>query len=156
MRKSYVTTGNAGNWDVSRGKTGLDKTELDLTELAPQVVLHGPLRSMFNSVEGFLSIHSEALRMSAPELRWFDFFHMPDLDAGVYELASCPGRMDATGGVDRAKELRQRPIKDCGVPHKGVAPHARPRAAQAAAHARSAFSSATCAWPGKARACQVT
>ena len=86
------------------------------TDLQPQVVLQTPLRSLFKSTTGFLSLHSEVLRMSSSG--WFELTDMPRLDQGFFELCSCPGRYDPTGGVDRAYEERQRPIKDCGGPHK--------------------------------------
>ena len=85
------------------------------TDLAPQMVFQTPLRSFFTSVEGFLSLHSEVLRMSANG--WFELTNMPELDDGIIELCSCPGRYDPTGGVPRFKELRQRPIKNCCAPH---------------------------------------
>ena len=69
------------------------------TDLAPQMVFQTPLRSFFTSVEGFLSLHSEVLRMSANG--WFELTNMPELDDGIIELCSCPGRYDPTGGVPR-------------------------------------------------------
>ena len=78
------------------------------------MVLQRPLRSLFKSTTGFLSLHSEVLRMSSSG--WFELTGMPRLDEGFFELCSCPGRYDPTGGVDRAYEERQRPIKDCGGP----------------------------------------
>ena len=62
------------------------------TDLAPQMVFQVPLRSFFTSVEGFLSLHAEVLRMSANG--WFELTNMPELDDGVIEICSCPGRYD--------------------------------------------------------------
>ena len=86
------------------------------TDLQPQVVLQTPLRSLFRSVPKFVSLHQEVLRMS--EKGWFEITAMPDLDNGHFELTSCPGHYYPVGGVDRALEERQRPIKDCRAPRK--------------------------------------
>ena len=47
------------------------------TDHQPQVVCQPFLRSMFVSKEAFLSVHSEALRMSGADCNWFQFASMP-------------------------------------------------------------------------------
>jgi len=88
------------------------------TNLEPQMVFQRPLRSLFTSREAFLSVHAESLRMSQPDCGWFEFMHMPNLDAGEFELHCAPGRYDPVGCVGRAYESRVRPIKNCTAPHQ--------------------------------------
>ena len=99
------------------------------TDLAPQMVFQPPLRSFFTSVEGFLSLHSEVLRMSANG--WFELTNMPDLDDGIIELCSCPGRYDPDGR--RAALQGAAP-----APHQKLWRAAQPAALQGAAHATAA------------------
>ena len=88
------------------------------TNLEPQMVFQRPLRSLFVSRKGFLSVHAETLRMSQPECGWFELKGMPRLDEGEFELHSAPGRYDPNGCVGRACEERQRPIKNSSAPHQ--------------------------------------
>ena len=97
LNRAYIKElfNESGCTDLSLRDAALTHGFVYFADLAPQMVFQTPLRSFFTTVEGFLSLHSEVLRMSANG--WFELTNMPELDDGIIELCSCLAQFSAEG-----------------------------------------------------------